>query len=137
MSHEFHKRYYISKKLAKDLTKLTSAMYDPEDPAREINNPKPLFEALGIRKPLSMQEKLERLFRGPRGLIEQMYEQGEERPDEMFDFGEEDDDIEPISPYEATVMVEERLKEDAPPAKPRVKEKPATKEPQPDEDERS
>lgn len=104
MTAEFHKRYYISKKLAKDLTKLASCMYDPSDPAREINNPKPLFEALGIKKPLSMQERIERLFKGPRGLIQQMYEQGEETPEEMFDFGPEDDDIEPLSPYEYAEM---------------------------------
>jgi hypothetical protein len=104
MTAEFHKRYYIDKKLAKDLTKLASCMYDPNDPAKEINNPKPLFEALGLKKPMSMQEKIERLFRGPRGLIEQMYEQGEERPEEMFDFGPDDDDIEPLTPYEYAVM---------------------------------
>ena len=104
--NEFPSRYYISKKLANDLTKLASAMYDPEHPEREINNPKPLLEVLGIRKPLSMQEKLERLFEGPRGLIQQMYEQGEETPEEMNDLYIGEDD-EPISPYEYHVMQEE------------------------------
>lgn len=103
----FNQRYWISKELAEDLTKLASSMYDPNDPAREINNPKPLLEILGIRKPLSMEEKLERLFRGPRGLIQQMYEQGEETPEEMNDLDIEDD-VEPLSPYEYQVMVEER-----------------------------
>jgi hypothetical protein len=108
MGKEFHKRYFISKELAKDLTKLSTAMYAESHPEAEINNPKPLFEALGIRKPLSMQEKLDRLFRGPRGLIEQMYEQGEETPEDFNDLDIPDDDVEPISPYEYHVMQEEK-----------------------------
>jgi hypothetical protein len=106
MTQEFNKRYFITKELAEDLTKLSHSMYDPEDPAREINNPKPFLEILGLKKPLSMQEKLERLFRGPRGLIEQLKSQGEETPEEMNDF-EMHDDIDPLSPYELTVMEEE------------------------------
>lgn len=113
MGKEFHKRYYITEKLAKDLTKLASAMYDEKHPESEINNPKPLFEALGIKKPLSMEEKLDRLFRGPRGLIQQMYEQGEETPEEMNDL-DIDDDIEPVSPYEYHVMQDETLKKPLP-----------------------
>lgn len=124
MTQEFNKRYYITKRLAKDLTKLASAMYDPDDPAREINNPKPLFEALGIRKPLSMQEKLERLFKGPRGLIEQMYQQGEERPEDFNDLHIEDD-IEPLSPYEFEMM-----KADNPAPEPEPE--PAPPEPKPE-----
>lgn len=106
MGKEFHNRYYITKKLADDLTQLSSAMYAESHPEAEINNPKPLFEALGIKKPLSMQEKLDRLFRGPKGLIEQMYEQGEETPEEMNDLTIEDD-VDPISPYEFHIMEEE------------------------------
>lgn len=113
----FHNRYYISKDLAKDLTKLASAMFDKEKPHAEINNPKPILERLGIVKPKSMQEKIERLFEGPRGLIQQMYEQGEETPDEMNDFfipGEEEG--EPLSPYEYQVMQEETLRHRVDPA---------------------
>lgn len=109
MSIEHKKRYWITKELADDLTKLSQAMYDENNPAKEILNPKPLFEALGIRKPLSMEEKLERLFRGPRGLIEQMSAQGEETPEEMNDLDIEDD-IEPLSPHEYKIMQEETLK---------------------------
>lgn len=105
--NDFNNRYWITKDLAKDLTKLTSAKYDPANPAMEVNNPKPLLEILGLKKPLSMEQKLERLFRGPRGLIQQMYEQGEETPEEMNDL-DIPDDIEPISPFEYHVMVEEQ-----------------------------
>ena len=104
--NEFHKRYWITKELADDLTKITTSRYDPDDPAKEINNPKPILELLGFKKPLTMEEKLERLFRGPRGLVQQMYEQGEETPEEMNDL-EMNDDIEPLSPYEYQVMQEE------------------------------
>lgn len=97
------KSYWITKELAKDLTKLASAMYAEKHPEAEINNPKPLFEALGIKKPMSMEQKLDRLFAGPRGLIEQMYDQGEETPDDFNDFNIPDD-IEPISPYEFQEM---------------------------------
>ena len=54
MTLEFQKRYYITKKTAKDLTELASCMYDRDNPAVEINNPKPLLERLGITKPLEI-----------------------------------------------------------------------------------
>lgn len=94
------KNYWITKDLAKDLTALAHAMYAESNPGVEVNNPKPLMEILGLKKPLSMQEKLDRLFMRPGGLIEQMYEQGEETPEDFDDFDIPDDDIEPISPYE-------------------------------------
>lgn len=102
----FHDRYYITKETAKDLEKLMSSKYDKKHPALEILNPKPLFVALGIKKPKSMQERLEALFRGPRGIIQQMVEQGEETPEEMNDLDIQED-IEPISPHEMHVMQEE------------------------------
>lgn len=113
MTIEFQKRYWITKKQAKDLTKLASSMYDKDDPAVEINNPKPLLERLGIQKPLTMEQKLDRLFRGPRGIIQTMYEQGEETPEEMNDLQIEDD-VEPVSPYEFKIMEEENLKKFSP-----------------------
>lgn len=125
MTDAFNKRYWITKKQAKELEKLASCMYDPDDPAREINNPKPLFEVLGLKKPMTMQERIEKLFQGPRGLIEQMYRQGEERPEEMFDFGPEDDDIEPLSPYEYADMCADNEVQRPAPKEP-GKEKPIT-----------
>lgn len=95
--------YWLTKEMAEDLTKLTKSVYDPEDPAREIPSPKPILEVLGIKRPKSMQEKIERLFERPGGIIDQMSLQGEETPEEMNDF-EIYDDIEPISPYEMVEM---------------------------------
>lgn len=106
MTKAFNKRYWITQDLAEDLTQLANSMYSKDDPATEIMNPKPLLEILGLRKPLTMEQKLERLFRGPRGLIQQMYDQGEETPEEMNDL-DIDDDIEPLSPYEYQIMREE------------------------------
>lgn len=99
----FNQRYWITKELASDLTELADTMYDPDDPAREVNNPKPLLERLGLKKPLSMQQKLERLFQKHR-LEEQMMAQGEESPEEMADFHIQDEDQMPISPYEELLM---------------------------------
>lgn len=120
MPNEFKKRYWITKKQAADLTKLASAMYSESHPELEINNPKPLFEALGIKKPLSMEQKLDRLFKGPDGIIQQMYEQGEETPEDFNDF-EMYDDIDPVSPYEINDME---------PDSPSFSPKPPSSEPQ-------
>lgn len=103
MGKEFNKRYFITPELAGDLCNLANCMYAQNHPEAEINNPKPLFEALGLKKPLSMQEKLDRLFKGPQGLIDQMYDQGEETPEEMADL-DIPDNIEPLSPHEYIEM---------------------------------
>lgn len=84
------------------LEQLASAIIGPD--GKEYGNPKRLFE-VGLRRPLSIKEQIQQLMRVE--MSKKADEAGFETFDEANDFDVDDDDGDPISPYEVRDMIEE------------------------------
>lgn len=94
----------ISKSLYEDLKKLRRAMIDGS--GRELHNPIPVAIPIGLNRPPTLQEQIQRVLR--QELSRQADAQGHETFDEADDFDVEDDDqINPISQYEIHEMIPE------------------------------
>lgn len=79
--------FKITEDLLSDLTALATAYLDPK--GREIPNPKPLVLHTKLNRPLTLQEQIERVFKGR--LSDQAQRQGYETLEESQDFDMDDD----------------------------------------------
>lgn len=71
----------------------------------------PLEMPVGFTRPKSLEQMLaEALHR--RDIIERQRARGEESLEDSMDFGDDDEDDLPVTPYEVKAMVEERVNED-------------------------